>query len=574
MKRKSTKKRTYWNFFLRTFAVLLAFAAALETAVVIYKKKSKENEIAEAHDPWDIEVWLCDAKESEITETAIRELLARRCNSQYWIDNALVLYDRQEDRIYDSSRILLAKVIIDADTPKKFDVYKEAAKEHPDTLHSDTLEKDEGFRKTFISDDPGLLANVIPFESPDWNFILNADEIYAQGDTLKLGLFNVKHYQSSGRRKMTETANPSYNLTQEARSSGDCVHFVKPLAQNITEDADALRTNSLTVCAVGSRTDSPALAEAYRYMNWNHGDYSINPPGGYQKVDVPAGYTCIRFDSIKLPIDKQPNEDFRWELYIVNYYNFFQAYMQDILSYSSILLVIVLILSVMIATIRHLKYSKVYEMNEYRRGLTAALAHDLKTPLTAISGYAENLRESVHTEKRDEYADAILENAQYMDSLIADVLSLAKLEQQTDLQKKKTDLTQLAKDAAGRLSAATDEKAVTVQLSGKCEAAANEKIMAQAIANLISNAVRYTPQGGCIDITGTEQGLQIRNDTNADIPDVKVLSEPFVKGDDARDTRAGSGMGLAIVRQICALHGFRLDLSAKDGKFTAVIRFR
>ena len=235
--------------------------------------------------------------------------------------------------------------------------------------------------------------------------------------------------------------------------------------------------------------------------------------------------------------------------------------------------ILLLLFALLIAKIRHMRYCKEYELNAYRRNLTASLAHDLKSPLMAISGYAENLRDNVHTEKRAAYADSILQNTQYMDRLIADVLDLAKLEQGTVLQKRSCDMAALVNETAAQFRAQTEEKHLTVTVSGTCAVSADPRMMTQALANLIGNAVKYTPEGGQIRVCCTEKTLSVSNDIAAPIPDAAKLIQPFAKGDDTRGSRSGSGMGLAIVKQICVLHGFRLKLTSEKQIFTAEIRF-
>ena len=104
-------------------------------------------------------------------------------------------------------------------------------------------------------------------------------------------------------------------------------------------------------------------------------------------------------------------------------------------------------LSVIISLIAYNKYCAQYEIDEYRRNMTSALAHDLKTPLTAIMGYSENLKNNVHSEKRDYYADAVIENVRYMNEIITGTLELAKIEKQdTKLNKTDVDMAALANE--------------------------------------------------------------------------------------------------------------------------------
>ena len=221
-----------------------------------------------------------------------------------------------------------------------------------------------------------------------------------------------------------------------------------------------------------------------------------------------------------------------------------------------------------------MRYRKEYEMNEYRNGLTAALAHDLKTPLAAISGYAENLIANIHTEKREAYADSILKNTQYIDRLIADTLDLAKIEKAAEVSSEQCNTEKIIKDALVHFSEEIQAKKLVVKLDGTGTVKANPQMMSQMITNLIGNAVRYTPEKGTIEINADSRSLRISNDVNETVKDAPDLIKAFRKGDAARSSCSGSGLGLAIVKQIADLHGFRFDVDSENNKFTAYIKFR
>ena len=218
------------------------------------------------------------------------------------------------------------------------------------------------------------------------------------------------------------------------------------------------------------------------------------------------------------------------------------------------------------------KTRRKYELDEYRRSLTAALAHDLKSPLTAISGYAENLSSGVHPEKQAHYSASILENTQYMDRIITNVLELSKLEQNTRTKKKWIDLIALMREAAEYRQDDADAHELGISISGECTVYADPLMMAQAMRNLLDNAVKYTPDGGSITVTGNDRTLRITNDIAADkIAHTETLSEAFVKGDSARSSRSGTGLGLSVVRQAAALNKLRFRIESGEHKFTVQI---
>ena len=90
--------------------------------------------------------------------------------------------------------------------------------------------------------------------------------------------------------------------------------------------------------------------------------------------------------------------------------------------------------------------------------------------------------------------------------------------------------------------------------------------------NIISNAVKYTDEGGCIKITADKKQLSVVNDVTENI-ETKDLLMPFVKGDKARSDKNSHGLGLAIASAAAAQNGFKLKLECKDKSFKAIIVF-
>ena len=224
--------------------------------------------------------------------------------------------------------------------------------------------------------------------------------------------------------------------------------------------------------------------------------------------------------------------------------------------------------------IAYLLYSRRYDIEAYRRNLTGALAHDLKTPLAVIYGHAENIRAHTHPESVDEYADCIMENVTHIDEMIAGVLDLSKLEgRAAPAMKEKLDLTELLHAAFLRNAALMEQRGLTLTESGQLTVKGNPDMLAQLCENLAANAVQHTAEGGAVTVTAEKRSLRISNPYTGEL-DTKTLCEPFKRGDAARGSQSGSGLGLSIVQQIAALHKLRLRVTAKDGIFTVELKRR
>ncbi len=265
-----------------------------------------------------------------------------------------------------------------------------------------------------------------------------------------------------------------------------------------------------------------------------------------------------------------------WILYHFQYidpqkmfYSLFLVFLPLLIPY---LLVFRLLVGLLFAVITYSVYSRRYDIEAYRRSLTGALAHDLKTPLSVIYGNAENLRAHVHPENADEYADCIMENVTHIDEMIAGVLGLAQLERRTaPPMKDEADLTALLHTAFQRYAAAMEQRGLTLEESGNLPLRGNADMLTQLAENLAANAVQHASEGGKITVSAEKNTLRISNPYTGEL-DAKTLCEPFKRGDAARGSQSGSGLGLSIVQQIAALHHLRLTITAKDGIFTAELK--
>ncbi|MGN0688052.1 MAG: ATP-binding protein [Oscillospiraceae bacterium] len=232
------------------------------------------------------------------------------------------------------------------------------------------------------------------------------------------------------------------------------------------------------------------------------------------------------------------------------------------------------IVALVSAKIAYTKYSAQYDSDEYRRTMVNALAHDLKSPLMAISGYAENINSGMLPDKTEHYSAAIIENTKFMNSIIESTLQLSRLEAVTKLSKEPIDMVMLCSELYEKYSPQAEDRGISLKTEGSCVIQADRELMTKAIDNLLANAVKYADNGGSCTIKADSRSLSITNTFTGETgktPD--ELCRPFVSGDDSRTDRTGTGMGLSIVKSICDMHGFSFEVKLGGGEFTAAIRF-
>ncbi len=567
---KRSRKRSYFSYFSKTLAILLSVTAAIGGTALYGKYQSRtDNTAMDCHSRLNaLENWFSNPKNADPSYEKIRGELALCGTTDSAIDAAFILYDRETGETYDSSALIWSSVRFQANNRKQIEKLKAAAPE----LAEQSAQDDGRYVINRIIEDPERIQELTPLPEDKYETSFRANDVYICGDAVypgKITIYSGKKTMLDRFFKLDLLHELDYwkDLEHDRPSETDCLHFTSE--KNVALPEDTIRADMLVYMPVGTAPDSPAMKETYRFMAFNQGDYSVSPEGEFHLENIPKTSVASAVSYSYYPDGKKDNA--RFEIYYIAFYNFWKEYLPRLLFYSGIIFLIELLITALMAKILHMKYCKAYEWNEYRRRLTASLAHDLKSPLAVISGYAQNLRENVHTEKREKYADAILENSQYMDRVIADVLDLAKLEQMQTAEKSAVDLVQIANVTADRFAEQIAEKEITFTCSGKCTASCNESTMKQAIGNLIDNAVRYTKQGGRIIVTANDKTLTIRNDSD-EMPEPDTVCEPFIKGNQARTARTGSGMGLAIVKQIMVLNGFRFSVKTEQQQFIAKIQ--
>ena len=220
------------------------------------------------------------------------------------------------------------------------------------------------------------------------------------------------------------------------------------------------------------------------------------------------------------------------------------------------------------------------KQDRMRRDFTANVSHELKTPLTSISGYAEIIREGlVKSEDVGRFAGKIYEEAQRLITLVEDILNLSRLDEGAPDRGARTrvDLYDLCQEAITSLTEAARQRNITFQLSGRRYTVDGvEKILGEIVYNLCDNAIKYNKENGRVEVSVTRLGDRIAltvQDTGIGIPagETARVFERFYRVDKSHSKEiGGTGLGLSIVKHAAAYHDAKIELESQLGKGTRV----
>ncbi|SCW31863.1 Signal transduction histidine kinase [Ruminococcaceae bacterium YRB3002] len=252
-----------------------------------------------------------------------------------------------------------------------------------------------------------------------------------------------------------------------------------------------------------------------------------------------------------------------------------EVYGQYIKIGQGLLVLCALILALIPATIVYNINRRKYEIYEYRRQTTNAMAHDLKTPIASILAYAELLENGIDSDNREHYAAKISEKASQMNRIVNDMLMFSRSETAlASINRREVNTAEIIRDIISENEQQISNKSLEVVFDESSSPVldTDPDLFRQALGNLINNAVIYSKDNTAVIIECDAGSIRISNVMAEPVDDVRKLREPFVKGNASRQS-GGTGLGLAIAENDLAMLKYKLEIKVDGDKFVAVICF-
>lgn len=223
------------------------------------------------------------------------------------------------------------------------------------------------------------------------------------------------------------------------------------------------------------------------------------------------------------------------------------------------------------------QHAEVLAASKARQDFTANVSHELKTPLTAISGYAELLENKlVEENQKKHFYQEIKRNSNRLLLMIEDIIKLAEIDQESTITFTEVELFSLARECLNQMQVSAKQKNITLILKGQpCLIRGNNNLIRELIENLVQNAIRYNNVGGTVwlEVNNTSSPTLIVKDNGIGIPleDQNRIFERFYRVDKSRSkATGGTGLGLAIVKHIVEIHNGKIEVISELHKGTII----
>lgn len=381
----------------------------------------------------------------------------------------------------------------------------------------------------------------------DLYYDLFCSEFYYQGTEIipkKLEILKVNYDNDA--HKTTEAPVESFELNPKHNKS-----------TKLYKTDNILRTNIEKDFFLGKYEKTDLLSEIENVVPIQISEHEGDPPVYF--TDLFEFVLCHTED---VEIITDDGNKFTVTATYLEKVNTIEGCIGEILMMCGFVLYMFAISGVIIGAVLWKAMKKQIEQEERLRTVTNSMAHQLKTPLFVIGGYAENLAENVNTDKRTHYAQVITEQTNAMNEMVSKMLDYSRLDSESfTLNIERFELTSTVKEIIENF------KLDDSQLKNDSEVyiEADKKLIGNVIENLIDNAVKYSTDTSKISIKIKDNSISVENPYKAvTAKEIEDMWKPYYRSTE-KEKAEGHGLGLAIVKNILDLHKFKYNASYSDG---------
>ena len=256
--------------------------------------------------------------------------------------------------------------------------------------------------------------------------------------------------------------------------------------------------------------------------------------------------------------------------------DFYDKYSSIIILVKCSLVFFAFAVALIAASIRYNINKRNYEIYEYRRQTTNAMAHDLKTPIASIIAYSELLQNNVDAGNRELYLAKISETAAQMNNSVNNILQFSRSENAAvPVSKSEVKIAEIVNCIISDNEQKIGEKGLKVDFDEKTAPTLNtdKELFRQALGNLINNAVLYSKDNTSVTIECNDDRIIIKNVMAEPVEDINKIKEPFIKGSSSRE-KGGTGLGLAIAENDLAMLKYTLNVKTENELFVCTVDFK
>lgn len=430
----------------------------------------------------------------------------------------------------------------------------------------------EDFRKSMTDEQYNKISKYLSTEeSSNKEHMLFCSEYYYNGVEILPKVVEVVLVENQGKDVLTEIER--YNLIEKVETfelnpkyaSTDEYHKIKDINDNYTDGNNYIKNEFF----FGEYERENLIEQIEGIESYVDEDIASTVDANGEIYPI-SFFEFIYYQTEEFNIPTE-NETYYFNATFVQKVNVLDSCINDIIMMFFYVIILFGTTGGIIAVVTWKTLKKQIEQENRLRTVTNAMAHELKTPLFIIGGYAENLAEDVNTDKRTHYAQVITEQINSMNEMVCKMLDYSKLDSESfNLNIERFELTALVKEICDSYNLDASQ----VDCKDGVFIEADKRLIKSVAENLIENAVKYTADFSKISVKLKNGRFSVQNPyREVSKQEIEDMWKPYYRSTEQEKSN-GHGLGLAIVKNILDLHSFKSRTSYSNGNIIFSFEFK